>query len=332
MELLIQLYSKVRNLKRKISEFEYWPVWIFYAPFVPYWIWKSMQSFSFSYFCKVNPGVKFGGFLNYSKFEIIDQIPVDFKPKTQFFKQKYDLKILPEFPFIAKPDVGERGKNVELIKNENDWKKYPVEKNLMIQEYVDFPFEFDVFYAKIPNENSGKILSVTGKEFLTYKSDGKTSLRKFIENHPRTKRRIDYLNEKFKNQLDEIPEKNEKILLEPIGNHNRGTRFYDASELVTKKLNEKIDEISKQIPGFYYGRFDVKANSIEQFQAGEFKILEINGANSEPTHIYDSKFSLFQAYKEVKRHLDIQYKIAKKNPKTYSSTEFYRSVIQHILG
>lgn len=328
----------MKNLKRKISEFEYWPAWIFYAPFVPYWIWKSIQSLSFSYFCKVNPGVEFGGFLNYSKFEILNQIPEKFKPETHFIKNKSHIKkILPNeeldgaFPFIVKPDFGERGRNVELIKNETDWENYPLNKDLIIQEFIDFPLEFGVFYAKMPNENSGKIISITGKEFLTYRSDGRTPLRKFIENHPRTKRRKGYLNEKFKNQLDEIPKKNEKILLELIGNHNRGTRFYDASELISKKLSDRIDEISKQISGFYYGRFDVKANSAKEFQNGEFKVLEVNGANSEPTHIYDSKYTLTEAYKEVKKHFDIQYRIARQNPKTYSSIRFYRSVMEHIF-
>ena len=119
--------------------------------------------------------------------------------------------------------------------------------------------------------------------------------------------------------------------MEPIGNHNRGTRFFDASHLISNELTDTIDEIAKGIDGFYYGRFDVKTRSEEDFKKGKIIVLEVNGANSEPTHIYDSKFSLIQAYKEVQRHFDIQFEIAIKNPKTYSSVEFYQAVLKRIF-
>lgn len=306
-------------------------MWIFYAPFVPYWIWNSLKSGSFSYFCKVNPGMKFGGFLDYSKYEILKQIPEEFIPKTEFIKHKNQIKILPKFPFIVKPDLGERGVNVEVIRNENDWKNYPLETDLIIQEFIRFPFEFGVFYAKLPNENSGKILSITGKEFLKYEANGNSTLRNFIEVNTRAFFRKEYLLEKFKNELNVIHPKGTKILLEPVGNHNRGTMFYDASHLISKELIQKIDEISNQISGFNYGRFDLKSNSEEDLKKGKFIILEVNGANSEATHIYDPKYSLIQAYKEVKKHLDIQFQIARNQPKNYSSKEFYKAILKRIF-
>lgn len=273
--------------------------------------------------------MEFGGFLDYSKFKILQQIPDGFKPKAEFIQSKTEFQPI-GFPFIVKPDFGERGINVELIRNENDWKDYPLNENLIIQEYVDLPLEFGIFYARIPGEESGKILSVTGKDFLKFVSDGKTTLRKFIENHPRTQRRVNYLLNKFKNQLDLIHPKGWEILLEPIGNHNRGTKFYDASYLISNKLIIQTDFITKQIQGFYYGRLDVKTASIEDFKKGNFKILEINGSNSEPTHIYDPGFSLLHAYKEVKRHLDLQYMISKKNIRNYSEKEFYKAIRKRI--
>lgn len=274
--------------------------------------------------------MKFGGFLDYSKFEVLQQISSEFRPGTKLIRNKNQFRPN-KFPFIVKPDLGERGVNVELVKNEKDWANYPLREDLIIQEFVDFPLEFGIFYARIPGEEKGNILSVTGKEFLAFVSDGKTTLRKFIETHPRSRNRTAYLFNKFKDELDIIYPEGTKILLEPIGNHNRGTRFFDASYLISDELTEKTDFISKQISGFHYGRFDVKAGSVEDFRKGNFIILEINGANSEPTHIYDSGFSLSEAYKEVKRHLDIQYKISGKNPKRHSSGEFYKAVFRKIL-
>jgi hypothetical protein len=47
----------------------------------------------------------------------------------------------------------------------------------------------------------------------------------------------------------------------------------------------------------------------------DFLIVEINGAGSEPTHIYDPKHSLFFAWKELARHITYMYKISRQNHK-----------------
>lgn len=305
-------------------------MWLFYAPLVPYWIWNSLRAKSFSYFCKVNPGIKFGGFLDYSKFEILNQIPKKYLPKTEFITHKSKLQN-PTYPFVVKPDFGERGKHVEIIRNENDWAKYPIQQNLIIQEFIDYPFEFGVFYARNPKEPKGEVLSITGKEFLIYEADGISTLQNFIESHPRAQHRIDYFKDKFADEINQVHPKGTRILLEPIGNHNRGTKFLNANHLISEILTEKIDEIAQQIDGFYYGRFDIKSTSIQSFQNGEFIILEINGANSEATHIYDPSTHILVAYKEVKRHLDKQFEIAVCNPKTYSSKAFYKAIFKRIF-
>lgn len=247
-----------------------------------------------------------------------------------FILHKNQLEILPDFPFVVKPDIGERGVNVEVIRNEKDWENYPIENNLIIQEFIDFPLEYGVFYAKFPGEKNGKILSITGKEFLRFESDGKITLRDFINNNIRAYFRKEYLYKKFESQLDEIHPKGTQILLEPVGNHNRGTLFFDASDSISDELNQVVNTIANLIEGFYYGRFDVKSQSLEDFQKGKFIVLEINGSNSEATHIYDPKFNLLKAYREVKRHLDVQYQIAKQNPKCFSDREFFKAVWKRI--
>lgn len=299
-------------------------------PFVPYWLWNSLKSGSFSYFCRVNPGIRFGGFLDYSKYEILKQIPLEFIPRTEFISDKNHFFPLPEFPFVVKPDLGERGVNVEIIRNKKDWEKYPLEKDLIVQKFIDLPLEFGIFYAKLPKENHGEILSITGKKFLEFEGNGVLNLKKFIESNIRAKSRKDYLLKKYEDQLDLVLPKGMKLLLEPVGNHNRGTMFYDASDLISEELRHQINEISGKINDFFFGRFDVKAQSEEELKNGNFIILEVNGANSEATHIYDPEYNLLQAYKEVKRHLDIQYLIAKKNPKKYSSKEFYHAIFKRL--
>ena len=61
-------------------------------------------------------------------------------------------------------------------------------------------------------------------------------------------------------------------------------------------------------------RFDVKFKNWETLLAGkDFKIIEINGVNAEPTHIYDPKYKLVKAYQDIFFHMDIIYEISKQN-------------------
>lgn len=315
----------------KQMKYEYWPFWLFYAPFIPYWLLNSTKAGSLNYFCRVNPGIRYGGFLDYSKFKILEQVPQKYRPEALYVSEKSQLKVFPEFPFVAKPDLSERGRNVEVIQSPADWENYPVQKNLILQEYVEKPMEFGLFYARIPGKEKGHILSVTGKDFLRWESDGKSTLSEFVHSHSRAGKRKKYLENKFHRIWDEILPKGTSVLLEPIGNHNRGTRFFDASELITKELEERVDFISQKINGFFYGRFDVKADSTEALKNGDFVVLEINGANSEPTHIYDSKFTLLQAWAEAKKHFDVQYKISKINKGIISEKGFFRAVLSRLF-
>lgn len=316
----------------KIQPYEYWPFWLFYAPILPLWLWYALRSKSTTYFCKVNPGIEFGGFLDYSKHRILEQISPEVQPKTWYVHQKSEVHQLPDFPFVVKPDVGERGVNVEVIRSKEEWEKYSLTTQLILQEFVPYPLEFGVFYVRKPDAHQGEILSITAKEFLVFPADGRQTLQEFVQHHPRAKNREDYLRNKFKDQWEVVLPKGEQLILEPIGNHNRGTRFYDATALNNAQLNQKIDEIAQQIKGFFYGRFDVKAASIEAFQKGEFMVIEVNGANSEPTHIYDDQFTLFQAYKEVARHLKYQFEIAQFHPKTHRSIHFYRAILRRLVS
>ena len=69
-------------------------------------------------------------------------------------------------------------------------------------------------------------------------------------------------------------------LIEPIGSHNLGAEFWDARIRISPELTTLLKQWSDQLPGFYYGRFDIKFKSWEALQKGEdFKIIEINDVN-----------------------------------------------------
>lgn len=159
-----------------------------------------------------------------------------------------------------------------------------------------------------------KITGMVKKEFLSVKGDGKKTLKDLVMENPRSAYQIKAVEQQMRNEMQKIIPENEVIILVPFGSHTRGAKFIDISTEVTEKLAQKIDEICTKVNGFYYGRLDVMYENIELLKNGEnFKIIEINGSKSEPTHMYDPKHSIFFAWKEITKHWKIMAKISRKN-------------------
>jgi hypothetical protein len=94
----------------------------------------------------------------------------------------------------------------------------------------------------------------------------------------------------------------------------QGCIFRDGMGLCTDALERVIDEISQRLPGFFIGRYDIRYASEEDFkQRRNFQILELNGATSEATSIYDARKSLFSAYRTLFRQWQLVFAIGAKN-------------------
>ena len=104
------------------------------------------------------------------------------------------------------------------------------------------------------------------------------------------------------------------------GNHCQGCVFEDGSDLNSDQLLRAIDEISLKLPGFFIGRFDIRYETDAGLQAGTgFKIIELNGAASEATNIYDEHNSLWRAYVTLYRQWQLVYAIGAANRKLGAS-------------
>lgn len=222
------------------------------------------------------------------------------------------------FPFIAKPDIGMRGMQVKLIKNDTDLEVYLKLSKVpfLIQSYINYSEEVGIFYCKIPGEQFGTITGIVGKEFVTIRGDGQSTIRSLLIKNNRYLLQLPVLEKTEPVLLNKILEAGEKYTLVPYGNHARGSRFVDWSDRIDDKLEETFHKICLAIPEFYYGRIDIRFNHWESFKEGkEFAIIEVNGAGSDPTHIYDPSHSILFAWKEIIRHLDLLYKISTLNKK-----------------
>ncbi len=310
----------------KWTNYEYWTWWVFYIPLLPYWLWLSIKTKSLAFFTATNTNIELGGFFGESKIDILKQIPHDYLPKAFSVKQGLsfdEIQGLTEinqfvFPFIVKPNVGKRGFAVEKINTVSELKKYHASANYdcIIQEFIDYPIELGVLFYRLPDEQKGYVTSITIKEFLTVTGDGKSSILELMQQSKRARFQIKAMKEKLGEEINRVLLRNEKCLLEPIGNHCRGTKFINGNDLINDKLHSVFNEIAKNINGFYFGRFDLKVKSIEDLYCGStIKIMELNGASSEPGHIYDASYGLIPAYKNIMYHWKILAEIATQNKK-----------------
>ena len=99
---------------------------------------------------------------------------------------------------------------------------------------------------------------------------------------------------------------------------NLGDRIFGGTQkpcdLCVQQLWVGFDKISNRINDFFYGRYDIMCNSIEDLKAEKnFTILEFNGCGAEPNHFYDTGYTLIKAYKEILKHWKALYQISKYN-------------------
>jgi hypothetical protein len=308
----------------KLLNWEYWSFGTVYTPMLPVWFWYCLRARSFFFFSASNPSIENGGFLMESKKKIYDIIPSAFYPRTIYVELPAQPEIVANlvteknfrYPLIAKPDIGARGMGVRKLNHPNDLVRYCGESPLafLVQEYADLPLEAGIFYCRLPGEKKGRITGIVTKEFLTVQGDGKHTIRQLCGLNKRFILQLAALEKMHGEKLDEVLPKGQSKELVPYGNHARGAKFIDDTQRATEALEQQIDSILKQVEGFYYGRMDIRFRSWEELEQGrEFSIIELNGAGSEPTHMYDPRHSIFFAWKEIIRHWNWCYRISKIN-------------------
>lgn len=310
----------------KLLNWEYWPFSAVYGPIYIVWVLICLRMRSFFFFNTSNPTIKNGGFLLESKMDIYNIMPQEYYPPTLFFKAGTDgnemLQQLQQhgftYPVIGKPDIGGRGKGVKKLYSAEEVMAYANSSKVdfLLQQFVPYEFEIGLFYYRLPGEATGHISGIVGKEFLMVEGDGISNIEALLKKDKRFILQLPALTITHAEGLKSILPKGEKKVLVPYGNHARGAKFIDVSYLTDAALTQTIDAICKRIPGFYYGRMDIRYNNWEELKAGKnFSIIEVNGAGSEPTHIYDPAHPIFFAWKEIIRHWLLLAKISRLNHK-----------------
>lgn len=303
-----------------VSFFEFWPARLFYAPIALQWCYLALRYRGPGLALLANPSFPDGGMAGESKVEIFNMLTGKAKdvtarwlPLTRSIPGSDGVAADTQtalaamethgisMPVVAKPDIGCRGVGVQPIRSTQDLSSYledfPPGANLLLQEMIEHEAEAGVFYVRLPGQDKGRIFSLTLKYFPHVIGDGVSTLEDLIQADVRAGLLQHIYLPRHKDRLHLVLPKGEPFRLAFAGSHSRGTIFRDGAAFITPDMERAFDEVARSIPEFYIGRFDLRFESMDKLQRGEgFKLMEINGAGGEATHIWDRKTTLREAY------------------------------------
>ena len=184
--------------------------------------------------------------LNMNKYNIYKYICKEHSLETMLYNYD-DLININEFPIIIKPNIySGHGTDVYKIDNKDELKniikKIKNKQEYIVQEFYNNKYEVGLLYEKNPLSEKGKIISIVLKQ--------------------------KYTNEWKPLRCDNIMYKKNIC------------SYVNREDLITEELSCVIDNISKNIPNFNVGRYDIGFNDIDEFKKGKFKVFELNGNTS----------------------------------------------------
>jgi|CXWL01.1.fsa_nt_gi pimeloyl-ACP methyl ester carboxylesterase/membrane protein DedA with SNARE-associated domain len=324
---------------RRLTHWEFWPPWLFYPPILLYVLGLAIKHRGLTVFTAANPGIPTGGFIGESKADILralagadawlprwDLLPAPAAPhhhgpegdaereydaeqraaRVESFRLSHQL----DFPLVLKPDAGQRGSGVAVVRDGGEVLTYLRHTHVatIVQEYVP-GVELGIFYIRHPEAATGRIFSVTDKQLPSVVGDGEASIETLILRDPRAIAMADFYLEHQGERRWRVPAAGERVPLVELGTHCRGAIFLDGGAVVTPELAATIDRISKTFTGFHFGRYDVRATSLAALQRGELKVIELNGVTAEATSIYDPRHTLREAYATLREQWRLAFEI-----------------------
>lgn len=300
---------------RRVARWEFWPPWMFYPPVLVWIAWLAIRHRGLTVFTAANPAIPDGGFVGESKSAILASLTgdparvarttlirgslrtADRVAAARSFMSAYGLG----FPIVCKPDVGQRGEGVEIVRDADHLERTLQERHgdTVVQAYAPGS-EFGIFWVRRPGEARGRITSVTEKRFPSVIGDGRRTVDELIVADDRAVLMRGAYARSLGGSVRCVPDAGERVPLVEIGSHCRGAVFLDGGWVRTDALERAFDRVADGFDGFHFGRYDVRVESIDAFQRGEgFTVVELNGVTAESTHIYDPRTRLVDAYRAV---------------------------------
>ncbi len=299
----------------RLARWEFWPSWAFYPPIVVYIFVRSARATPFMAVTAANPCLRASGIVGETKQDALRPLQANAPEYVAEFTMlpaalplAERLEVLrrfvaagPAYPIVLKPDIGQRGRGVAVTRNEAQATDYlaAAQDDVVAQRHISGA-EFGVFVYRDPKTARVELLSIVHKCFPSVTGDGRRSLGELILDDARARLIAPGLFERFAGRLDEIPAAGAELPLVEIGAHCRGSLFLDGRHLKTEALREAMTAILDAVPGYHFGRIDLRCPDEEALRQGRgLKVLEMNGVTAESAHIYHPDTPLLDGWKAM---------------------------------
>ena len=278
---------------RRLTRWEFWPIWAFYPPVVLYILYLGLRHRSLTLFTAANPAIPGGGFVGESKGAILqglahapeqvarwELIPAalpatDRLARAESFLARHGLG----YPVVLKPDTGERGSGVRVIRTPEELGVY------LARAGGDTPDPgvrrgTGVRGLLLPlsrgSDEGGSSRSPTSG-FPVVTGDGSRTLETLILADDRAVCMAPLFLARHQARLLEVPAAGERVFLGDLGNHCQGAIFHDGNHLVSAELEAAIELLASGYAGFYFGRFDLRVPDEGDFEGGS----QLQGAGAQ---------------------------------------------------
>src|SRR5438445_11268573 len=150
---LSRALSEFLGWLKRWSRWEFWPPYLFYPPVIVYIAYLGIRFRSWTLFTAANPAIPASGFVGESKHQILDRLkngltvpclpastllpsgpPAQCIAHAEAFMGRQGL----QFPIVLKPDAGQRGAGVSIIRSSQQLQNYLIHASFptIEQEYV----------------------------------------------------------------------------------------------------------------------------------------------------------------------------------------------------
>lgn len=331
-------------LNRSVSRAERIPAPLFYLPIAAQWMWLGLRHRSLTLPTAADPLIEAGGMWGESKsacLRLAGPAAREWIAPFGSIRRGADATAVAadmaradsamaeaglSFPVVVKPDIGWRGFGVRLIADRNALGDYlaafPAGEAVVLQRPVPWDGEAGVHYVRLPGEAEGRIFSLTFRYYPHVVGNGSATLRDLILCDERASWKADahlgtdpkHLGAAVTMDLDRVPAVGEVVRLAFIGSNRVGGLYRDGADHITPMLTRRIDQIARDIPEFWFGRFDIRFESIEKLEQGAgFSIIEINGIGGESIDVWDPAMSFADVYRRLFRQQSLLFAIGAHN-------------------
>ena len=240
-------------------------------------------------------------------------------------------------PVVFKPDVGERGSGVRVLRTEVDLDDVlaDLDKPSHLQRFAPGP-EYGVFVVRRPRPDGSagpiELYSITAKQPYGVTGDGSSTLERLILSDRRAVVRAKLHFETHAERLQDVPAAGEEVVLCDLGTHSLGALFLDANDQATEELRATLARLCEPFDGLHFGRFDLRVAPPHELGSGRgLAIIELNGMTSEATHIYDPRHGVRFAWRTLCDQWTLAFEIAAANHARGSSYPSFWSQMRALI-